>query len=213
MAKSSIKKTFQIHRVNYGADVEGPKAIEVIQCLEDLIIEGLKGRGKYPVLLTISSCGGCIHASSAICAILQELKRTHELWTQVVGECSSAAIDMYLLGEKRFRLGSASMTFHRAHTVSGDEKYQTHDHEAAIKSLQEQDEILEKQFAKLNIPKKHIARIRAGQDVVFENGQLEDYGIVNTPGTVWDYIRRNYATIVKRPTTTGRGKRKRTTAK
>lgn len=207
-----VKSRFGYHYLGLYGTIEGPAIGTLLESIDTFIMQGLKGRKVHPVVLNINSAGGCAEAAGALRAALAELKKTHELWTVMQGEVSSAAIDIYMMGHRRFRHGFGQMTIHRAYTESGD-RYQTQDHKAALYALQHQDRILEIIINQMRLPVELADRAYSGQDVTIMGSRLDDYGITTHEGTVWDYIRRHYGANkksagVKKPSKTSASKRK-----
>lgn len=99
------KKTKNSRILIFNTDVEE----ESIKALLDKVLE-LDKESNMPITILINSLGGDSHQAVGAYNVLKMLKS--ELITIIIGACESAAVDLFLAGDKRGALPNTTFMIH-----------------------------------------------------------------------------------------------------
>lgn len=137
------------------------------------------------LIVGIYSDGGDTAAGYAIQDLIRVYADGATIHTVNMGDTSSAAFDIYMMGDKRYGTRFCEFTIHRGY-IEPDGRYRTEDLKEEAQSLKQDDLILfNETLADVKLPKNMREKIIRGKDVTLSSKQAKRYGIINAKGLPW----------------------------
>lgn len=132
------------------------------------------------VILHINSPGGC---SATTMSIIDRLKRVGNLYTVCEGDCMSAALFLFLLGQQRAAIPGSLFMAHSAIITSPqgaeDSVQNLHEYTSFVSNMSK--ELLEEFLYKTKaVSKKELDELIGGKQIYFSVKDAEERGIINT---------------------------------
>ena len=145
------------------------------------------------VVIGIHSEGGDISAGYALIDLIKVLAGDTPIHTVNLGDVSSAALDIYMLGEHRYGTRMCEFVIHRGYIQPSDgARFRAEDLKAEIPGLEMDDLMLfNETLAGVKLPKTLKKKLLLGKDVELDRKKARRYGIINEGGLPWDNERKS----------------------
>ena len=141
------------------------------------------------LIVGIHSPGGEPQAGYAIIDLLKLIAGNATIHTVNLGDTSSAALDIYMIGDHRYGTRMCEFLIHRTYTEPSG-KLRSEDLKEEIKGLKQDDMLLfNETLVDTKLPKTMRDKILKGKDVTISHKQARRYNIINTGGLPWESLK------------------------
>lgn len=163
-------------------DIHGTIDESTVMQVKDILMNPERDRNA-PVIVSIYSLGGSPLAGYSIASLLKWECERSKLWTVNLGDVSSAAIDIYMTGGRRYALPTSVFMIHQARLTGKNVRGQ------GIKNLATdwgiEKKALENLFRTLKLTKHQKSIILQGHDLELYYHDAVKAGLVISGGLPW----------------------------
>lgn len=183
MAKKNIDSIYLV------GDVDGNMVEKVATMLDEY---SERNTTLSDLIVGFHSPGGDPASGYAIIDMLYLIAGDATIHTVNLGDTSSAAFDIYMVGDKRYGTRQCEFTIHRTYKETDKgERLRIEDFQEAVKELKKDDQILfNETLSDTKLTKTMRTKLLQGKDVVLAQKQARRYNIINTGGLPWEHLKR-----------------------
>ena len=144
------------------------------------------------VIVGINSEGGDITAGYAIRDLIRHMAGGAPIHTLNCGDVSSAALDIYMMGDYRYGTDMCEFTIHRGYIEPDNKRFRSEDLKEEIPGLELDDlKLFNETLADTKLPKTLKNKLLAGKDVTLDRRRAKRYKIINTGGLPWTNLKND----------------------